>query len=223
MKALLILCLILIVGVTDPDKNYLLGKFDPASDTRFSKLRPEHTSGAAIGGYLRKETYAAFVTMAEAAKKDGIRLTIISATRNFESQKQIWENKWNGKVRVEGEEFDFGKKPGRTSQDHFAGTVRCRVVPVTIGVPIWISTAWRILILKSGDGLKIYQWLTTHAGLNTVFVSLTHPRPTAVPAMKRKNGIGLTCRCPSRCLTSTSKTFTTKISPDSKEAKLRFP
>ena len=98
MKTFLSLCLLLIVGITDPDTDYLLGRFDPASDVRFSKLRPEHTSGAALGGYLRKETYEAFVTMADAAEKEGIRLIIISATRNFESQKKIWENKWNGHV-----------------------------------------------------------------------------------------------------------------------------
>ena len=38
--------------------------------------------------------------MAEAAKKEGVILTIISATRNFESQKRIWENKWNGLLQI---------------------------------------------------------------------------------------------------------------------------
>jgi D-alanyl-D-alanine carboxypeptidase len=87
------------------DKNYLLGKFDPATHPQFVKLADEHTRGSGRGAYLRKETYEAFIKMSDAAHKEGVELTIISATRNFESQKRIWENKWNGKVQVEGKDL----------------------------------------------------------------------------------------------------------------------
>ena len=162
MKVLLTLCLPLIFGVSDPDKNYLLGKFDPASDERFSKLGPAHSSGAAIGGYLRKETYRAFVTMADAAKKDGIHLTIISATRNFESQKQIWEKKWNGKVRVEGRDLSTVAYPEE----------RARIILRYSSMPGSSRHHWGTDVdlnslqnsyFEAGDGLKIYQWLTTRA------------------------------------------------------------
>ncbi|NJN41589.1 MAG: M15 family metallopeptidase, partial [Flammeovirgaceae bacterium] len=33
------------------------------------------------------------------------QLKIISATRNFDRQKEIWENKWNGKTPVEGKDI----------------------------------------------------------------------------------------------------------------------
>jgi len=162
MKTLLSLCLLLIVGITDPDKDYLLGRFDPASDVRFSKLPPAHTSGAARGGYLRKETYEAFVTMADAAEKEGIRLTIISATRNFESQKKIWESKWNGHVRVEGKNLMSVINPEE----------RSRIILRYSSMPGSSRHHWgtdmdlNSLVnsyFETGDGLKIYEWLTTHA------------------------------------------------------------
>jgi D-alanyl-D-alanine carboxypeptidase len=162
MKTLLSLCLLLIVGITNPDKDYLLGRFDPASDVRFSKLRPEHTSGAAMGGYLRKETYEAFVTMADAAGKEGIRLTIISATRNFESQKKIWENKWNGRVQVEGKNLTSVINPEE----------RARIILRYSSMPGSSRHHWGTDMdlnslensyFETGDGLRIYEWLTTHA------------------------------------------------------------
>jgi len=161
MKTLLILCL-LIVEVPDPEKNYLIGKFDPSTDMRFTKVRPEHASGAATGGYLRTETYNAFVTMADAAKKDGILLIIISATRNFESQKQIWENKWNGKVRVAGMNLKSVKSPEK----------RARIILRYSSMPGSSRHHWGTDMdlnslensyFESGQGMKIYQWLTSHA------------------------------------------------------------
>ncbi|MCK4760092.1 MAG: M15 family metallopeptidase, partial [Candidatus Aminicenantes bacterium] len=43
-----------------------------------------------------------FIKMHEAAFQAGIQLTIVSATRNFDSQKSIWERKWSGQTHVEG-------------------------------------------------------------------------------------------------------------------------
>ena len=45
--------------------------------------------------YLQKQTLESFIKMREAAEKDGINLTIVSGTRNFYSQKSIWERKYN--------------------------------------------------------------------------------------------------------------------------------
>ena len=70
-------------GLQAPDKTYLLGRFNPQTDPRFVKPADEHTAGAARSQYLRKEAYEAFTRMAAAAKQDGIKLVIISATRNF--------------------------------------------------------------------------------------------------------------------------------------------
>jgi len=82
------------------EKNYLLGKFDPAQEDDFIEVDSKYTKR--LGQYLRKETYVAFIKMHEAAFQAGIQLTIVSATRNFDSQKSIWERKWSGQTHVEG-------------------------------------------------------------------------------------------------------------------------
>ena len=76
-------------------KEYLMGKFDPSTREDFSLIEAKHTSKTGI--YMRSDAYKAFSEMHAAAKKEGINLNIVSATRPFDYQKQIWEGKWNGK------------------------------------------------------------------------------------------------------------------------------
>lgn len=144
------------------DKSYLLGRFDPSTDSRFIQLNTTHARGSALNGFLRKEAYEAFEQMARAAKKDGVNLVIISATRNFDSQKKIWENKWNGKTKVEGKDLTavsdskerarlillYSSMPG-TSRHHW-------------GTDMDLNSLDNNYFLK-GEGLKIYQWLSAHA------------------------------------------------------------
>jgi LAS superfamily LD-carboxypeptidase LdcB len=146
------------------DKNYLLGRFDPSTDSRFVQLNSTHAQGSALNGFLRKETYEAFQKMARAAKKDGVNLVIISATRNFDSQKRIWENKWNGKTKVEGKDLTtisdlkerarlillYSSMPG-TSRHHW-------------GTDMDLNSLDNNYFLR-GEGLKTYQWLVTHASV----------------------------------------------------------
>ena len=143
------------------DKNYLLGKFDPATHPQFSKLSDEHAQGSAKGAYLRKETYQAFIKMSEAAKKEGVELIIISATRNFDSQKRIWENKWEGRTMVEGKNLTTVKDPKE----------RARLILLYSSMPTTSRHHWGTdmdlnssenSFFESGEGLKIYQWLTAH-------------------------------------------------------------
>jgi len=144
------------------DKNYLLGKFDPAAHPQFSKLSDEHTQGSAKGGYLRKETYEAFIKMSEAARNEGVELMIISATRNFESQKRIWENKWEGRTLVEGRNLTTVNDPKE----------RARLILLYSSMPSTSRHHWGTDMdlnslensyFESGQGLKIYQWLTDHS------------------------------------------------------------
>jgi zinc D-Ala-D-Ala carboxypeptidase len=144
------------------DKNYLLGKFDPATHPQFVKLSDEHTQGSAKGGFLRKEAYASFVKMCDAARKEGVELIIISASRNFESQKRIWENKWEGRTHVEGRNLLTEKDPKE----------RARLILLYSSMPSTSRHHWGTdmdlnslenSFFESGDGLKIYQWLTAHA------------------------------------------------------------
>jgi LAS superfamily LD-carboxypeptidase LdcB len=163
MKFTLFLLCLLLNFISPPiEKNYLLGKFDPATDSRFVQLTAAHAQGSALNGYLRKETFEAFQKMAAAAKKDGITLTVISATRNFDSQKKIWENKWNGKTKVEGKDLTtitdlnerarlillYSSMPG-TSRHHWGTDMDLNSLDNNY--------------FASGKGLKTYQWLTQHA------------------------------------------------------------
>lgn len=144
------------------EKEYLLGRFDETKDARFVRLSDAYAKGSAVGKYLRKETYEAFVKMTEAAKKEGVNLFIISATRNYESQKSIWENKWEGRTLVEGKNLTtisdlserarmillYSSMPG-TSRHHWGTDMDLNSLENSY--------------FESGEGLKIYQWLVAHA------------------------------------------------------------
>jgi LAS superfamily LD-carboxypeptidase LdcB len=137
-----------------PDRLYLLGRFDPTTDPRFVKPDDEHTAGAARNQYLRKEVYEAFTNMAAAAAKEGVKLVIISATRNFEVQKSIWERKWQAEASIADEAerarkiLLYSSMPG-TSRHHWGTDVDLNDLTNEY--------------FESGEGLKVFQWLTAHA------------------------------------------------------------
>ncbi len=142
---------------------YLLGRFEPSEDTNFVQIANQYAKGSAIGTYLQRETYQAFISLHEAAAKDGIAIHIISATRNFERQKGIWEAKWNGNRLVEGmnlsqEVIDpqqralkilrYSSMPG-TSRHHW-------------GTDIDINS-FSNEYFEQGEGKDVYVWMIQHA------------------------------------------------------------
>jgi LAS superfamily LD-carboxypeptidase LdcB len=144
------------------EKQYLLGQFDPATHADFVRIDQQWAAGSAIHGYLRKEAYEAFVRMARAAAQDGVTLTIISATRTFDRQKAIWENKWNGKVNVEGVDLRTVKDPTERARR----ILRFSSMPGTSrhhwGTDFDLN-ALENEYFESGEGLRVYRWLQTHA------------------------------------------------------------
>lgn len=78
-----------------PDINLLLGKHTRKQTDSILVVIDQNYANRK-GMRMHKEAYQAFLAMHQAAAKDGIELTIISAYRNFNHQKRIWENKWNG-------------------------------------------------------------------------------------------------------------------------------
>ncbi len=152
-----------IIQAQPVDNDYLLGKFEPASHPSFAQLKDAHATGSAKNGYLRKEAYEAFIKMSDAARKEGVVLTIISATRNFEAQKRIWENKWEGRTLVEnGTNLTTVSDPKE----------RARIILLYSSMPGTSRHHWgtdmdlnslRNSFFDEGDGLKIYTWLTAHA------------------------------------------------------------
>lgn len=141
--------------------DYLMGKFDPEKHSDFVKVDQAHASKTDF--YLRKDAYAAFIKMYEAAKKEGIQLQIISATRPFAHQKRIWETKWNGSKKVDGQDIsktiknpvdralkilEYSSMPG-TSRHHWGTDVDLNALTNDY--------------FEKGKGLKEYEWLDKHA------------------------------------------------------------
>lgn len=142
-------------------EEFLTGKFNPAKDTSFTEVDIEFASRE--GMYMKKDAYKAFISMFYAAKKDGIRLVIISATRNFNYQKNIWEQKWNGQRLVEGKNLSqavidplkraliilkYSSMPG-TSRHHWGTDIDLNSMDTSY--------------FNNNNGKKIFSWLTTNA------------------------------------------------------------
>lgn len=140
---------------------YITGKFDPSRHPDFVRVDIAHADRE--GHYLRKDTYEAFLKMHAAAKADGVHLKIISAARNFQRQKEIWEAKWNGARLVDGQDIsktipdsrqralkilEFSSMPG-TSRHHWGTDLDLNA----------LSDAH----FQQGEGLKTYTWLTQNA------------------------------------------------------------
>ncbi len=132
----------------------LLGRFQPAKNPDFVKISPQHTSKS--NAYLRKESYDAFKKMYDAAQKEGVSLKIISATRNFYDQKNIWDSKWRDSYAKykEGKEralaiLQYSSMPG-SSRHHW-------------GTDMDFNELNDNYFVKNGVGKKIYAWLQKHA------------------------------------------------------------
>ena len=102
--------------------------------------------------------------MYDAAKKEGITLKIISATRNFATQKIIWEGKWTGKRLHESKENLAKTIPNPT--ERAIKILRWSSMPGTSrhhwGTDIDLNKLNNSYFEK-GEGLKIYNWLIANA------------------------------------------------------------
>ncbi|OAV42718.1 M15 family metallopeptidase [Lewinella sp. 4G2] len=183
-----------------PSYDYLSGKFDPAKHPEFLKVAAKYTDGDPY--LLHRETYAAFEKMHAAAKADGITLTIVSATRNFDRQKAIWEAKWNGQRLLEGK--DKANEVYPDPADRARAILRFSSMPGTSrhhwGTDIDINRLTNDYF-RSGQGLKEYEWLVANGpefGFCQPYTPLGKARPTGyqeerwhwsyIPLAKRLTG-----------------------------------
>lgn len=141
---------------------YLMGKFDPAQHPDFVKVDKQYADEE--GYFLRKETYEAFLNMWAAAQADGISLTIVSATRNFERQRVIWEGKWTGGRLIENGTNAAKKYP--------APKTRALKILEYSSMPGSSRHHWGTDIdlndldnytFEKGPGKKVYDWMLKHA------------------------------------------------------------
>lgn len=135
-------------------KEYLLGKFDPATHPDFVRVGKPYSDKP--GMMLRKEAFEAFKKMWDSAKKAGVSLKIISSTRNFEQQKNIWEGKWERFSKEvpapKGRALkilEYSSMPG-SSRHHW-------------GTDIDLNDLNNPSFEKGGKHQKVYEWLVAHA------------------------------------------------------------
>lgn len=156
--------------------DYVMGKFVPSSRSDFALIDTQYADKA--GMYLRQDAYQAFIAMYNHALKDGIRLQIKSATRNFESQKVIWEGKWTGERLIETGEnlaqttpdpkeralkiLRYSSMPG-SSRHHWGTDVDLNN----------LENGW----FAEGPGLNMYKWLKENAHIYGFCQPYTAGRP----------------------------------------------
>ena len=144
------------------DINYCMGRFEPKQHADFVAIPVAHADRK--GMYMRKDAYDAFVKMSSKALESGITLTIRSAARNFDYQRGIWERKWTGTTKLSDgtnvatdikkpldkalKILEYSSMPG-TSRHHW-------------GTDIDLN-AFNNEYFESGEGKKIYDWLTANA------------------------------------------------------------
>ena len=149
-------------NVNDVKARFVKGQFEPSEHPDFVQIEAKYTTKDKI--YMHSEAYDAFLEMHAAAKSDGISLTILSAARNFDYQKGIWENKWSGKTLVNGTENMKEKYPD--AKERATAILEYSSMPGTSrhhwGTDIDLN-ALNNGYFESGEGLKVYTWLQENA------------------------------------------------------------
>ncbi|MBK9044382.1 MAG: M15 family metallopeptidase [Saprospiraceae bacterium] len=178
---------------TNVTSAYIMGKFDPASHPDFRLIPKKYADQK--GRFIRKDVFEAYKKMYHAAKKDGVHLIIISATRNFDAQKKIWEDKWTGKRLLEGgihaqrdipdpkkralKILEYSSMPG-TSRHHW-------------GTDIDLN-ALNNEYFEKGEGMKVITWLLKNSASYGFCMTYTKFDPKEPRVINQKNGTGLILR-----------------------------
>lgn len=146
----------------DTSENYLMGHFDPMNHSEFTPIEEKYADRSGL--WLRKDVYAAFQQMYEAALQAGIALQIRSATRNFTYQKGIWERKWTGQTALSNGEKLHLTTPNPV--DRALKILRYSSMPGTSrhhwGTDIDLNN-FNNAYFEQGEGKKIYDWLHANA------------------------------------------------------------
>ncbi|KAB2807752.1 M15 family metallopeptidase [Phaeocystidibacter luteus] len=149
----IILAFITVAAVYDApeyDVPELTGQFEPEEHDDFVRLKSKYTNREAA--WLRKDAAAAFEEMADSAALDGIRIYVVSATRNHEYQTDIWTRKWESRGGESVEKalsiLEYSSMPG-TSRHHWGTDLDINSVEPSY--------------FESGQGTRIYEWMSENA------------------------------------------------------------
>ena len=140
-------------------EDFLTGRFNPKTHPDFVKVDKKYHTKSEM--YLLKETLEAFIKMRE-SKKDGISLTIVSGTRNFDAQKRIWEKK-----------YERNKNKGLSDIENIKKIMIWSSMPSTSrhhwGTDIDINGFDEYFDGKNPQANKEYEWLKENAFKNLGF------------------------------------------------------
>jgi len=145
-------------------RDYLTGRFEPARHELFVSLT-DLGIPTVYPQYLRREAAVALKNLYAAFHKQypRIRFRVRSSTRNFYSQKRIWEGKWSGAIRV------MGKRLDRTIPDPLKRALEILKYSSMPGASRhhW-GTDFDLDVLNNsyyegGEGGLIYRWLEKNA------------------------------------------------------------
>lgn len=146
----------------------LNGKFSPDKKSGFAVIPAKLAAGRTQ--YLDERSLAALSKLAAAAHEAGFDIQVISATRNFHTQKAIWEQKFSGQRTVGGQNLAatvkdeakraieilrYSSMPG-TSRHHWGTDMDLHEAKIT-GPALHNST------FKKGRGKEFYDWLVANA------------------------------------------------------------
>ena len=147
-----------------PAAAYLTGRFQPESHPGFVRVDRLGIKSARVF-YIRKDAGEALRRMHRAFQQahPRVRFEIVSATRNFDSQRSIWDGKWSGSIKVNG------KSLARTVPDPLARgrlILRYSSMPGTSrhhwGTDVDI-TSLENAYFEKGPGRLLFDWLEQNA------------------------------------------------------------
>ncbi|MPW58035.1 D-alanyl-D-alanine carboxypeptidase family protein [Moraxella catarrhalis] len=130
------------------DRQEVHGVFDQSS-TKLKSIPKKYTPKPKK---IHPEVYNSLIDMIDKTQKDNIKLSVVSAFRSYQRQKQIWENKWgnrpNDDINHAKNILKWSAFPG-TSRHHWGTDVDFNSVE---------TAYW-----KSKEGVKVYNWLQNNA------------------------------------------------------------
>ncbi len=141
-------------------QDFVMGHFDPAKHPEFVVIDKKYADREGL--FLHRDTYRAFLRMWEAAGQEGHQLVIRSATRNFDYQKRLWDQKWSGLTIL---------SDGTSANEIPDPEIRARKILLYSSMPGTSRHHWGTDIdlnsfnneyFETGAGEKLYQWLTEH-------------------------------------------------------------
>ena len=140
---------------------YLTGQFHPDTASDFVRL-PADISGERTM-WLRKAANDSLMAMSAAARKDGLQITAVSATRSFRRQRLIWEGYFTGSRKMNGENLAL---------KYTDPAERCRAILQYSAAPGLSRHHWGTDIdlnsvnrryWDTAEGLRVLAWLNRHA------------------------------------------------------------